>query len=253
MAHSLSGPGVVPTGTTAVTLNVTATNGTGPTYVTVYPDGVPRPVASNTNPNWFTMANLVTVAVSPDRKVDLYNHVGSLDLIADLAGYYVPGAGAQARSRFGDAVPDRLGHHTGCQRRVVGDPLYRVRAGGHGCFDRVVFDVNGPGNVGYVVRYAPVVLSDPKGEPLPVPGGAVLQVVILAGQSGPTFGRTGDYLIPPRRVAGRTVLRAVRFAGSFEGQCTFAVGVRAVLPFRVFTVLDRRDQVRQVVVDIARR
>jgi hypothetical protein len=29
----------------------------------------------------------VTVAVGPDRKVDLANHVGTVDLIVDVAGY----------------------------------------------------------------------------------------------------------------------------------------------------------------------
>ncbi|HWD04249.1 MAG TPA: hypothetical protein VG674_17565 [Amycolatopsis sp.] len=43
----------------------------------------------------------------------------------------------------------------------------------------------------------------------------------------------------------------MRFAGSFEGLSTFAVGVRAMLPFRVFTQAGPRDQVRRVVVDLA--
>lgn len=72
------------------------------------------------------------------------------------------------------STPCRTGWTTG--RAIAtgwsGDTLQRVRVGGHSCFDRVVFDVNGPGDVGYVVRYVPVVLSDAKGDPLPTPGGA---------------------------------------------------------------------------------
>jgi len=43
----------------------------------------------------------------------------------------------------------------------------------------------------------------------------------------------------------------MRFAGSFEGQSTFAAGVRVKLPFRVFTQVGPQDAVRRVVVDIA--
>jgi len=104
------------------------------------------------------------------------------------------------------------------------DALYLVRAGRHGCFDRVVFDVNGPAEAGFAVRYVTVVTTDPKGAPLPVPGGTT---------------------------PGWPSLRAVRFAGSFEGRSTFAVGVRAKLPFRVFTQAGPQDAIRRVVVDIA--
>ncbi|WIY00395.1 hypothetical protein QRX60_41110 [Amycolatopsis mongoliensis] len=137
------------------------------------------------------------------------------------------------------------------------DALYLVRAGRHDCFDRVVFDVNGPAEAGYVVRYVTVVTSDPKGDPLPVPGGAALEVVVRAPalgtddsghQPGRVLAATGDTLVT---TPGWPALRAVRFAGSFEGQSTFAVGVRAKLPFRVFTQVDPRDAIRRVVVDIA--
>ncbi|MGW5740949.1 AMIN-like domain-containing (lipo)protein [Amycolatopsis sp. NPDC003861] len=136
------------------------------------------------------------------------------------------------------------------------DALYLVRAGRHACFDRVVFDVNGPA-AGFAVRYVPVVTTDPKGEPLPVPGGAALQIVVRAPalgtddsghQPGRVLAVVGDTLVS---TPGWPSLRAVRFAGSFEGLSTFAAGVRARLPFRVFTQLGPQDQVRRVVVDIA--
>jgi hypothetical protein len=137
------------------------------------------------------------------------------------------------------------------------DALYLVRAGRHACFDRVVFDVNGPAEAGYAVHYAAVATSDPKGDPLPVPGAAALEVVVRAPalgtddsghQPGRVLAATGDTLVA---TPGWPSLRAVRFAGSFEGLSTFAVGVRAKLPFRVFTQLGPQDQVRRVVVDIA--
>lgn len=137
------------------------------------------------------------------------------------------------------------------------DALYLVRAGRHACFDRLVFDVNGPAATGYAVRYVGVVTSDPKGDPLPVPGGAALEIVVRAPalgtddsghQPGRVLAAVGDTLVT---TPGWPSLRAVRFAGSFEGQSTFAAGVRAKLPFRVFTQAGPQDQVRRVVVDIA--
>ncbi|MEV4143775.1 hypothetical protein AB0J40_08915 [Amycolatopsis sp. NPDC049691] len=135
--------------------------------------------------------------------------------------------------------------------------LYLVRAGRHGCFDRVVFDVDGPAQAGFAVRYVTVVTTDPKGDPLPVPGGATLEVVVRAPtlgtddaghQPGRGLAKTGDTLVT---TPGWPSLRAVRFAGSFEGQSTFAVGVRAKLPFRVFAQAGPPDAIRRVVVDIA--
>jgi len=140
------------------------------------------------------------------------------------------------------------------------DALYLVRAGRHDCYDRVVFSINGSGSAGFSVRYVPLVTADPSDKPLPVPGDAVLQVVVRAPeqgfddsghQPGKVLAQTGDYLYAPAQLGGWATLRAVRFAGFFEGQCTFAVGVRARLPFRVLTQLDTVNQIRQVVLDIA--
>jgi hypothetical protein len=79
----------VPTNVTAVVLNVTVTEPAASGYVTVYPDGKPRPTASNLN--WDkneTIANLVVVPVVNGR-IDLYNgSAGGAYVIADLAGFF---------------------------------------------------------------------------------------------------------------------------------------------------------------------
>jgi YVTN family beta-propeller protein len=81
--------GVPATGVSAVVLNVTATDPTASSYVTVYPDGETRPVASNLNfTAGETIPNLVIVPVGADGRIDFYNFAGSTDLVADLAGYY---------------------------------------------------------------------------------------------------------------------------------------------------------------------
>ncbi|WP_291412660.1 hypothetical protein [Actinophytocola sp.] len=138
--------------------------------------------------------------------------------------------------------------------------LYLVRAGQHDCFDRVVLDINGPAEVGYVVGYVPVVTADGSGKPIPVAGKAALQVVVRAPaqgfddtghQPGKVLADTGDRFYTSGRLARWRSLREVRFAGFFEGQCTLAVGVSEKLPFRVFTQLDETDKVRRLVIDIA--
>ncbi|WP_245205507.1 hypothetical protein [Kitasatospora sp. RG8] len=95
--------GVPATGVTAVVMNVTAVNPTGPGHVTVYPDGRPLPGVSNLNfEAGQIVANLVTVPVV-NGKVDLRNNAGSVDLIADVTGYY-----GDSGSAFSPTTPVRL-------------------------------------------------------------------------------------------------------------------------------------------------
>ncbi|MFJ8664279.1 FlgD immunoglobulin-like domain containing protein [Streptomyces sp. NPDC093600] len=87
--------GVPSSEVSAVVMNVTATNVTAPTFVSVYPDDTARTSASNLNlvANE-TRPNLVVVPVV-NGKVRFYNHNGSVDLLADVSGYYTTsGTGA---------------------------------------------------------------------------------------------------------------------------------------------------------------
>ena len=73
----------------AVVLNVTATGTTAPAYLTAYPSGSQRPLASDLN--WAAgvcVANLVVVAVGPDGRVMLFNSAGSTDVVVDVEGWY---------------------------------------------------------------------------------------------------------------------------------------------------------------------
>jgi len=80
--------GVPAVGVTAVVLNVTAVQPTGSSYLTVFPDGDPRPTASDLNfASGQTIANLVVVPVV-NGKVDFYNSTGSVQVLADLDGYF---------------------------------------------------------------------------------------------------------------------------------------------------------------------
>ena len=91
---NLSGAGGVPTASvSAVVLNVTAVDPTGPeSFVTVYPAGAERPLASNLNvSSGQTVPNLVVATVT-DGRVKLYNNMGSVHLVADVQGWYGGGS-----------------------------------------------------------------------------------------------------------------------------------------------------------------
>jgi hypothetical protein len=78
----------VPSNVTAVVLNVTAVSPTAGSYLTVYPDGQGLPGVSNLNyTSGETIANAVIVPVV-NGSIDFFNHVGSVNVLADLAGYY---------------------------------------------------------------------------------------------------------------------------------------------------------------------
>ena len=95
---------------------------------------------------------------------------------------------------------------------------------------------------GFDVRYVTTVRSDGSGFPVPVAGGARLAVVAHKGATSvPT--------VPS--VAGFSTFREVKWAGSFEGYTTIALGVRARLPHRVFSTYDPSTNRSQIVVDVA--
>ncbi len=76
-------------GVGAVVLNITAINQTKTTFVTAHPFSTSRPNSSNLNPTPFiTSPNSVIVKVGADGFVALYNSVGTVDLIVDVAGWF---------------------------------------------------------------------------------------------------------------------------------------------------------------------
>ncbi len=114
--------GVVPTGATAVVANVTVTGGTAQSYLTAYPEGSSRPLASNLNfTSGQTVANLVTVPLSATGGIDLYNAAGSVNVLVDVTGYYGPGTGQGfvplSPSRICDT---RSGTGTECSGQTLG-------------------------------------------------------------------------------------------------------------------------------------
>jgi hypothetical protein len=144
---------------------------------------------------------------------------------------------------------------TAADREMVND----VRAGRHACFDRLVVDLGGQDiSFGsYDVRYVSQVHADGSGDAVPVRGAADLRIVLRA----PAYDGFGNATFAPtnRRevvdVTGYSTFRQVAWAGSYEGRTTMALGVRARLPFRVFTLpgVPASDHGPRLVIDVAHR
>ena len=118
---AVAGQGGVPAaGASAVALTLTATESSSAGYVTAWPRGQDRPLASNLNvPRaGATVANVVIVPVGADGAVSLFNQ-GGAHLVADVVGWFT-GADA-APSTDGLFVP--LTPRRALDTRITGDRL----------------------------------------------------------------------------------------------------------------------------------
>lgn len=135
---------------------------------------------------------------------------------------------------------------------MSGAHLVNIRAGQHECYDRLVFDFDGTPIPGYNAEYVSQVTHIASGDPIPLRGGAFLEIVVrapafdLAGN--PTYPRAGKRELV--NVSGFQTFRQASWAGSQEGLTEIGLGVRARLPFRVF-VLSGPGGGSRVVVDVA--
>jgi len=97
---------LVPAGAVAVVLNVTVTNTTAASHLTVFPTGIPPPTASSLN--WAaaqTVPNLVEVPLGAGGQVSFFNAYGSADLILDLQGYVSAPAATPGAAGFFNPLP----------------------------------------------------------------------------------------------------------------------------------------------------
>jgi hypothetical protein len=86
----ITGRAGIPPTATAVTLNVTVTQPSGPGFVTVYQCGTTRPTASNLNfVAGQTIANAVVAKIGAGGKVCVYTHTAT-QLVVDVNGYHSP-------------------------------------------------------------------------------------------------------------------------------------------------------------------
>jgi len=88
---TVAGAGSVPADATGVMMNVTVTEGTAASFVSVFPAGSSPTGTSNLNfaPGQ-TVPNLVTVRVGSAGSVAFANAAGSVDIVADVMGYFRP-------------------------------------------------------------------------------------------------------------------------------------------------------------------
>jgi hypothetical protein len=85
----VTGLGGVPSNAVAVVANVTVTDTSAASFLTVYPDGTTLPLASDLD--WVagaTVPNLGVVKLGADGAVDTYNLSGATDAVVDVEGYY---------------------------------------------------------------------------------------------------------------------------------------------------------------------
>ena len=105
----VTGKGGVPaSGVSAVVLNVTVTDPTDFSYLTVWPTGRIKPVVSNLNyePGQ-TVPNLVTVKLGDNGKVSVFNNAGAAHVVMDVAGFYADGDGPLG-GRYHGVTPSRI-------------------------------------------------------------------------------------------------------------------------------------------------
>ena len=165
-------------------------------------------------------------------------------LVAMVLPASVPTAQAIVCDIFWGSLPKSAGSY---QAQTVTN----VRTGQHLCYDRLVIDLNGATPAGYSVRYVDSVHADGSGQLVPLRGGAKLQIVVQA----PAYDANGRATYTAanwrelRNVNGYTTFRQVAWAGSFEGQTTLGLGVRARTPMRAFVLDD--GAASRLVIDVA--
>ena len=173
---------------------------------------------------------------------------------AGLAGAVVVLATALAPAPAHAACPRGWGSTPETGATMSSGVVTAVRAARTACFDRLVVDVTRPVRGGYDVRYVSSVGEEGTGDPVPLRGAADLQVVVRAS----AYDDRGRSTYSPRDrreladVRGARTFRQVAWAGTFEGQTTLGLGVRARLPFRVTAVTGPGGR-SQLVVDVAHR
>jgi hypothetical protein len=111
-------------------------------------------------------------------------------------------------------------------------PIQGARAGINECFDRLVIDLGGQPVPNWSVGYGAI--TSTAGNDIVLAGGASLQITVRS----PAYDGSGHSTIvePLPDVTGFPVFREVRFVESFEAVTVYGLGVRARLPFRVFTL-----------------
>ena len=166
-----------------------------------------------------------------------------------------PAAAAPAAGTSATAVVQQAGctlhwgtnaKHRGSSAITVATRVRGVRAGKHGCFDRLVIDMSGGKRPPFSARYVKHIVADPSGKVLKVRGHAKI-LIVVRGPAGRHYHANAVNLA---NVSGFKSFRQVRGAGSFERVTSIGLGVRAKLQFRVFELGSSHSGWR-IVIDVA--
>ncbi|MGI8665828.1 MAG: hypothetical protein ACR2N4_07345 [Jatrophihabitans sp.] len=161
----VAGRGGVPAGASTVLLSVTAISPTAAGYLTGYAGGTARPGVSNLDfAARQSIANLMLVPVGSDGTVDLYNgSAGTVELIADVSGYFLPGTPTVAGGLQPVGPARVLDTRTGVgavKQPVAARGTVRLPVAGHGAVPAGVTAVLltvtaiNPSAAGYLTAYA---------------------------------------------------------------------------------------------------
>ena len=130
--------------------------------------------------------------------------------------------------------------------------LTNIRTGSHDCYDRIVLDIpaGSTSRLGYTVQYVDAFEQDGSGDPIPVSGGAILEIRVYAASYDTqnhkvTYPGKAKQPLPGVDLTGYKTFRDAKFGASFEGYSQVGLGVRALLPFKVTQLSDK------LVVDVA--
>ncbi len=171
MPIQVTGLAGVPSGATAVVLNVTMAGPSGPGFLTVYPSGSTPPTSSNVNASKGEVVpnRVVTGLDSTNGTFEVYSNVAT-DVIVDVSGYYTsPGSGIfmpEAPVRIVDTRCAATPKPSWCANEDI--PQQNASQGALGSGQTVTFQVGGAGNV-------------------PLTATAVVANVTVTGSTAPSF------------------------------------------------------------------
>jgi hypothetical protein len=183
----------------------------------------------------------------------MFRRTGLLVAALAMAAGIAPAAAASPGPVSTSASAPYCGITWGSQIKIEGDPLAgtllkNIRAGRHGCYDRLVFDVRGENVMFYRAEYVTAV-TDENGRVVPLRGGAKLKITPYTADHVDRTGWAYPYKNRAElvNVSGYRTFRQVALAESDGYYTRFGLGVRARLPFRIFTLPGR------LVIDVAHR
>ena len=128
----VGGAGGVPADASAAALNVTVTNPAGPGFLTVYPCGASRPLASNLNYTTNqTVPNLVLAKLGAGGKVCIYA-LAATDVVADVSGYFPAGSGFSPVPNPSRLLDTRIGVGASAVAKVPASGVLQLQVGGAG-------------------------------------------------------------------------------------------------------------------------